>query len=102
VNPETAKTILNKQKQLIQSTNRIDYYKDGFGTRAPLNSSDFEEKNGKFEPVKYIDDEMRPYFRRGEALTQFTINPNDQNDQNIVNYALINETAFSDHSNHKM
>jgi hypothetical protein len=102
VDTATAKTIRNKEKQLIQSTNRTDYYKDGLGTRAPLNANDLEEKHVRFEPGQQMNDAMRPYFRKGDALTQFTLNSYDENDPNIVNYALINEAAFSDHSNHKM
>lgn len=44
IDARTANTLQNKEKELMQSSQRIDYYKDGLGTRAVLNTDNLDEK----------------------------------------------------------
>ena len=69
----TANVLRNKEKQLHQTTQRTDYYADGLGTRAPLNSDDLLEKKEKYEKTGQLSDGMKPYFRKGDGLTQATV-----------------------------
>jgi hypothetical protein len=54
----TANTLRNKEKQLRQSTHQADFYKDGLGSQAPLNSDDLDEKKNKFEQTGQINETM--------------------------------------------
>ena len=69
----TANVLRNKEKQLLQTTQRTDYYADGQGTRAPLNSDDLLEKKEKYEKTHQLTEGMKPFFRKGDGLTQATI-----------------------------
>lgn len=44
IDTRTANTLQNKEKELMQSSQRIDYYKDGLGTRAVLKTDNIDEK----------------------------------------------------------
>lgn len=54
----TANVLRNKERELMQTTHQIDYYKDGLGTRAPLNSDNLEEKMAKYQETGEMNDEM--------------------------------------------
>jgi len=54
----TANTLRNKEKQLMMTSNQIDYFKDGLGTHAPLNSDDVIEKKANYEATGSINDSM--------------------------------------------
>ncbi len=54
----TANVLRNKERQLMQSTNQADYYKDGLGTQAPLNSDDLIEKKIRYESTGQINETM--------------------------------------------
>jgi hypothetical protein len=58
----TANILINKDKELLQSSNRIDYYVDGQGTRAPVNSDDLLEKQARFQATGDINEEMVCFF----------------------------------------
>jgi hypothetical protein len=58
IDPITANILINKDKELMQSSNRIDYYVDGLGTRAPVNSDDLHEKHARYEATGQVDEEM--------------------------------------------
>ena len=78
----------NKEKQLSQSTQRLDYYADGLGTRAPLSSDDLLEKKVRFEQTGHIKDEMKPFFRKGDGLTQATVKNLDPTNLNASNESV--------------
>lgn len=42
----------------MQSSHQADYYKDGLGSQAPLNSDDLLEKKAKFEQTGEINENM--------------------------------------------
>lgn len=71
----TANVLKNKEKQLMQSTQQADYYKDGLGTQAPINSDDLLEKKMRFEKTGEINETQRPYFKRGGGITHTTLIP---------------------------
>lgn len=48
----------NKERELLQTTQQVDYYKDGLGTRAPLNSDNLDEKNLKLEKTGIVDETL--------------------------------------------
>lgn len=54
----TANVLRNKERQLMQSSHQADYYKDGLGSQAPLNSDDLLEKKAKFEQTGEINENM--------------------------------------------
>ncbi len=58
IDVRVANVLRNKEKQIMQTTNKIDYYKDGLGTHAPLNSDDVYEKKTKYELTGSIKDSM--------------------------------------------
>ena len=58
IDANTADILANKERELMQTSNRIDYYKDGLGTRAPLNSDNYNEKQIKLDQTSKIDEEM--------------------------------------------
>ena len=58
----TANVLRNKEKQLMQSTQQADYYKDGLGTQAPVNSDDLVEKKKKYESTGKINETMVYYY----------------------------------------
>ena len=48
----------NKERDLMQTTHQIDFYKDGLGTRAPLNSDNLNEKAAKLDKAGIVDETM--------------------------------------------
>ncbi|CAF0732237.1 unnamed protein product [Brachionus calyciflorus] len=69
IDARTANTLKNKEKELMQSSQRIDYYKDGLGTRAVVNSDDLDERKKRFLETGDRSEEMKPYFRKGAGIT---------------------------------
>jgi hypothetical protein len=49
INERTANVLRNKDRELMQSTQRTDYYIDGIGTRSQINSDDLLKKNVELE-----------------------------------------------------
>ena len=43
----TANTLRNKDKETMESTQQADYYRDGLGSRAPLDTNNLNEKEEK-------------------------------------------------------
>jgi hypothetical protein len=62
IDRRTANILENKEKELMQTTQQTDYYKDGLGTRAPLKSDNLEDKISKYEQTGQIDEEMVHFF----------------------------------------
>lgn len=58
IDSRTANALRNKEKELMQSSQRIDYYKDGLGTRAVLKTDDLEEKNRRLNENGERNEEM--------------------------------------------
>ena len=54
----TANALRNKEKELMQSSQRIEYYKDGLGTRAVLKTDDLEDKNRRLNETGDRNEEM--------------------------------------------
>lgn len=54
----TANALANKERELMQTTHSIDYYKDGLGSRAPLNSDDLNEKCARYVQTGHVDNQM--------------------------------------------
>lgn len=79
----TANVLKNKEKQLMQSTHQADYYKDGMGTQAPINSDDLLEKKMKFEKTGEINETQKPYFKRGGGITHTTLIPNNLKSKSV-------------------
>lgn len=50
----TANVLANKERELMQSANKIEYFADGLGTRAPLNSDDLAEKVARFVSTSQV------------------------------------------------
>jgi hypothetical protein len=75
IDPVTTNIVINKEKELMQSSNRIDYYFDGLGTRAQLNSDDLHEKQARFEATGKIDEEMVCFYLF-VFLSNFEVNVN--------------------------
>lgn len=50
----TANVLANKERELMQSANQIEYFADGLGTRAPLNSDDLTEKVARFVSTSQV------------------------------------------------
>lgn len=73
----TANVLKNKERQLMQSTQQADFYKDGLGSQAPLNSDDLCTKKLKYEQTGDINETMKPYFKRGGGISHATLTPND-------------------------
>lgn len=70
IDARTANILANKERELMQTTSNIDYYADGLGTRAPLNSDDLDEKYARILATsQVVDDKMKPYFRKGDGIT---------------------------------
>ena len=42
----------------MQTTNQIDFYKDGLGTRGPLNTDNLKEKNEKLDKKGLVDETL--------------------------------------------
>lgn len=42
----------------MQSSNRIEYYVDGLGTRAPVNTNDLIEKKVRFDMTGQVNNNM--------------------------------------------
>ncbi len=58
IDQRTANVLRNKEKQLMQTTQQADYFKDGLGSQAPLNSDDIIEKKVKFDSTGQINENM--------------------------------------------
>lgn len=59
----TANVLANKERELMQSANQIEYFADGLGTRAPLNSDDLAEKVARFVSTsQVVQDKMVCFF----------------------------------------
>ena len=58
IDPMTANVLRNKEKQLMQSTHQAEFYKDGLGTQAPLNSDDLVEKKARYDATGQINEAM--------------------------------------------
>ena len=58
IDARTANVLRNKEKQLMMSSNQIDYYKDGLGTHAPLSSDNLLEKKKKYDSTGQVNDKM--------------------------------------------
>lgn len=97
----TANVLRNKEKQLMQSTQQADYYKDGLGTQAPVNSDDLVEKKKKYESTGKINETMKPYFKRGGGITHTTLIPNDLNSSASKSVTFQEPTQQKDESNKK-
>lgn len=68
LDPQAWNILRNKERELMQTQNQIDFYKDGLGTRAPFNSDNYHEKQDRLEKTGKTDESMRPYFKRGAGL----------------------------------
>ena len=94
----------------MQSSNQIEYYRDGLGTHAPLCSDDIVEKRSKYDSTGLINDTMvcwtfpfiylfnffkffilfysfkKPYFKRGTGLSQYSTatSENKENKEKVV------------------
>jgi hypothetical protein len=42
----------------MQTTHQIEFYKDGLGTRAPLNTDNLNEKAAKLDKTGVVDETM--------------------------------------------
>ena len=54
----TTNVLRNKERQLMQSTQQADFYRDGLGSQAPINSDDLLEKKARFEQTGEINENM--------------------------------------------
>ena len=58
IDARTANVLRNKEKQLMITSNQMEYHKDGLGTHAPLNSDDLIEKKQKFDLTGQVNEKM--------------------------------------------
>lgn len=56
IDERTANVLSNKNKELIESTQRTDYYIDGRGTRAQINSDDLLKKKVSYQSTGKVDE----------------------------------------------
>ncbi|RNA40418.1 hypothetical protein BpHYR1_013636 [Brachionus plicatilis] len=91
IDARTANTLRNKEKELMQSSQRIDYYKDGLGTRAVLDSDNLNEKQKRIIESGEHSDDMTPYFRKGAGISKYTVDKELFNKEN-VNPELLNHS----------
>jgi hypothetical protein len=89
IDARTANALRNKERQLIQSTQRTDFYADGLGTRASLNSDDLLEKKVRFETNGQINDNMVmfKYFLKRRIVKFFSFS--------MLFYALIEDVNIT-------
>lgn len=58
IDARTTNVLRNKEKQLMMTSNQMEYYKDGLGTHAPLSSDDLLEKKLKYDSTGHVNDTM--------------------------------------------
>lgn len=60
IDARTANVLANKERELLTTTtHRADYYMDGRGTRAPLDSDDLADKVARFvQNGGHVDNQM--------------------------------------------
>jgi hypothetical protein len=58
LDPHSWNMLRNKERELMQTTHQIDYYKDGLGTRVAFSTDNLDEKNAQFLKTGRYDESL--------------------------------------------